>query len=513
MAPLGVGIRLPLRRHRHRIARVARGERLGVPHRPQGGIRGARLGPARGTHPGQAGCGLARTPAGAARRRRLLAAGRDVRGPAGGAAARLLRRGRADRAGEGLKVPVLLCIGLSHKQVPIAVREQLAVATEDLPGRLARLRAMPAVREAMLLSTCNRVEVFAVADARNAADDVLRDLGPLAAEHALIRVEEEALLHLFRVTASLDSMVVGEAQIQGQVKEAHARAQEAGASGAALARAVSAALSAAKRVRTETAIARGVVSISSVAVRMAHKVLGDPSGRTVLLIGAGEMAQLAARELRAGGASEVLVANRSAAAAEALAKEVGGIAVGLGELADVVLCSTAAQQPLVTRDLVARASKVRRFRPLFFIDLAVPRNVDPAVNQLENVYVYDLDDLERVAAQNRDLRVQEVQRAEAIVREEIVAYARAKQERAAVPVLGRLRAQAQALADAEVELFGLQETGDPEPTEREDPPPPASGEPPAASREPPVASREPPVARREPPGETGADVLPLTGRK
>jgi len=354
-------------------------------------------------------------------------------------------------------VPVLLCVGLSHKQVPIAVREQLAVSAEDLPGRLARLRGLAGVREAMLLSTCNRLEVFAVADARTCADDLLRDLGPLAAEHALTRYEDEALLHLFRVTASLDSMVVGEAQIQGQVKEAHARALEAGACGAALSRALAAALSAAKRVRTETGIARGAVSISSVAVQMAHKVLGDLSGRAVLLIGAGEMAQLAARELHAGGASELLVANRSAAVAEALAQEVGGIAVGIAELpallerADVVLCSTAAHQPIVTRELVGRAIKARRYRALFLIDLALPRNVEPAANQLENVYVYDLDDLEGVAAQNRELRQQEVQRAEAIVLEEITAYARAKQERAAVRVLARLRAQAQALADAEVE--------------------------------------------------------------
>ena len=354
-------------------------------------------------------------------------------------------------------MPVLLCVGLSHKQVPIAVREQLAVSVEELPGRLARLRTLPGVREAMLLSTCNRLEVFAVAEARTAADDLLRDLGNLAAEHAITRFEDDALLHLFRVTASLDSMVVGEAQIQGQVKEAHARAQEAGACGAALTRVLSAALSAAKRVRTETAIARGAVSISSVAVQMAHKVLGDLSGRAVLLVGAGEMAQLAARELHAGGASQVLVANRSSSAAEALAKEVSGIAVGLQELpallerADVVLCSTAAQQPIVTRELVGRVLKARRYRPLFLIDLALPRNIDPGANALENVYVYDLDDLERVAAQNRELREQEVQRAEAIVREEITAYARAKQERAAVPVLARLRQQAQALADAEVE--------------------------------------------------------------
>ena len=354
-------------------------------------------------------------------------------------------------------MPVLLCVGLSHKQVPIGVREQLAVSTDDLPSRLARLRALPGVREAMLLSTCNRLEVFAIADARTAADDVLRDLGPLAVEHAVTRFEDEALLHLFRVTASLDSMVVGEAQIQGQVKEAHARAQEASACGPGLTRVLSAALTAAKRVRTETAIARGAVSVSSVAVQMAHKVLGDLSGRSVLLVGAGEMAQLAARELHSGGASELLVANRSAPAAEALAKEVRGIAVGLGELpallerADVVLCSTGAHQPIVTRELVARVLKARRFRPIFFIDLALPRNIEPAVNQLENVYVYDLDDLERVAAQNREVRENEMQRAEAIVREEITAYARAKQERAAVPVLARLRAHAQALADAEVE--------------------------------------------------------------
>jgi glutamyl-tRNA reductase len=289
------------------------------------------------------------------------------------------------------------------------------------------------------------------------ADDVLRDMGPLAAEHAVTRFEEDALLHLFRVTASLDSMVVGEAQIQGQVKEAYSRAQEAGACGAALARALSAALSAAKRVRTETSIARGAISLSSVAVQMAQKVLGDLSGRAVLLVGAGETAQLAARELHAYGASQLLVANRTSAAAEALAKDVSGIAVSLLELpallerADVVLCSTASRQPLVTRDLVSRVIKARRYRPLFLIDLALPRNIEPAVNQLENAYVYDLDDLERIAAQNRGLREQEVQLAEAIVREEITAYARAKQERAAMPVLARLRAHAQALADAEAE--------------------------------------------------------------
>jgi glutamyl-tRNA reductase len=354
-------------------------------------------------------------------------------------------------------MPVLLCVGLSHKQAPIAVREQLAVPEEQLSERLGRLRALPGVREAMILSTCNRLEIFAVADERTAADDILRELGPLAAPHAVERAGDEALLHLFRVAASLDSMVVGEAQILGQVKEAHGQAASAGASGPVLARSLARALSAAKRVRTETAIARGAVSVSSIAVQLARKVLGDLAGRSVLLLGAGEMAQLAARELCSGGASELLVANRSAAAAEELAREVRGVAVSLAELpalverADVVLCSTSAREPVVTRDLMVRAARARRFRPIFLIDLALPRNVDPQVNALENVYVYDMDDLESVAARNRGLREQELERAEEIVREEVAAFLASAQERTALPVLARLRQMAQALAEAEAE--------------------------------------------------------------
>jgi glutamyl-tRNA reductase len=354
-------------------------------------------------------------------------------------------------------MPEMLCVGLSHREAPLALREQASVPPDQLPARLARLKALPGVREAMLLSTCNRLEIFAVADERAVAEDLVRELGPSAAQRATIRFEEDALAHLFRVTASLDSMVPGEAQVQGQVKEAHARAVEAGACGPALSRALSAALSAAKRVRTETAIARGAVSVSSLAVQMTEKVLGDISSRSVLLIGAGEMAQLAARELRAGGATELLVANRSEAHAQELATSVGGVAVGLSglaaslERADVVICSTGAQKPVVTPDLVAGALKARRGRPLFLIDLALPRNVDPAVNELENTYVYDLDDLERVAARNRRLREQEQERAEAIVREELAAYVRRKRERAAVPVLARLHAEAQGVAESELE--------------------------------------------------------------
>ena len=197
---------------------------------------------------------------------------------------------------------VFLCVGLSHKDTPIAVREQVAVSAEALPERLARLKGLPGVAEAMMLSTCNRLEVFAIAEGEAAASDLLAELGAAAAPHAQVREGEQALRHLFRVAASLDSMVVGEAQILGQVKDAAAAAQSAGAAGGALSGAVARALQSAKRVRTQTALARGAVSLSTVAVQLVRKVLGDLTGRSVLLVGAGEMAQLAARELRQSGA-------------------------------------------------------------------------------------------------------------------------------------------------------------------------------------------------------------------
>ncbi|MFL5399781.1 MAG: glutamyl-tRNA reductase, partial [Myxococcales bacterium] len=346
---------------------------------------------------------------------------------------------------------------LSHREVPISVREQVAVSSEELPERLRRLKSIPGVQEAFLVSTCNRLEIFSIAESRTVADDLLREIGPAGAPHAVVRSDDDALAHLFRVAASLDSMVVGEAQILGQMKEAHELARRHGAAGACLGRLMARAQSAAKRVRTETQIARGAVSVASVAVQLARKVLGDLSGRTVLLIGAGEMAQLAARELHQNSASDMLVANRSTARAEEIAREVSGVAVNLAELpnllerADVVLCSTGAREPVVTHEMMVRALKARRYRPAFLIDLAVPRNVEPSVNELENVYVYDMDDLERVASENRELREQELARAEAIVREELAALRKAERERTAVPVLARLREHAQGVAKMEAE--------------------------------------------------------------
>ena len=351
---------------------------------------------------------------------------------------------------------MLLCVSVSHKQAPISVREQLAVPAAQLPARLARLKCIPGVREAFLLATCNRLEIFAEASERGVADDLVRELGPQAAPHAAVRFETDALLHLLRVAASLDSMVVGEAQILGQLKDAVTAARTSGALGPRLGQAVATAVTAARRVRTETGIARGAVSVASVAAQLARKVLGDLEGKCVLLLGAGEMAQLAARELKADGVRELLVANRSPEHARTLAREVGGVPVSLKDLpallerVDVVVCSTGAPHAIVTRELMERARKARRYRPIFLIDLSLPRNVEPAVNGLENTYLYDLDDLERVAAENRDLRNGELIRAEEILREELAAHLAAARQQGAAPVIKQLRAQAEAIAEAEL---------------------------------------------------------------
>src|SRR6185295_171915 len=295
----------------------------------------ARLGPVRLADPGAPGGRLARPARRHAGRGRLPPARRHLRGAS---------QCRSSAAGDGRMT--VLCVGLSHKQAPIAVREQLAVKEGEIDARLRQITSLPGVREALLISTCNRIEIFAIADDRAAGEDVLESLGPTAAPHAVCRFEEEALRHLFRVAASLDSMVVGEAQILGQVKEAAVHAQRAGALGPYLSKALARATTAAKRVRTETEIARGAISLSSVAVKLAHKLLGSLEGRSVLLLGAGEMAQLAARELRSAGARELLVANRKPQHAEALAREVDGVPVSLAELpgllerADVAICST-----------------------------------------------------------------------------------------------------------------------------------------------------------------------------
>ena len=358
----------------------------------------------------------------------------------------------------------ILVVGINHHTAPVEVRERLAFADEELPAALETLMAEDSLREAMILSTCNRVEVWAAAEAPAAVREVLanhlakaRGVDPETLRPLLYAREGlEAVAHLFRVAASLDSMVVGEPQILGQVKAAYAQAHAAGAAGPLLSRAVHAAFRAAKRIRTETAIARSAVSVSYAAVELARKIFGDLGGKAVLLLGAGEMSELAARHFRDRGIARLLVANRTPGRAEELARQIGGEALPSLEAAlhnaeaDIVLCSTAAPGYLVTRVDAQRLLAARRHRPVFFIDIAVPRNVEPSVNELDGAYLYDIDDLQAVVESNRKEREREAERAEALVLEELDRFAGRLADRAAVPTIRSLRERVEEIRQEEL---------------------------------------------------------------
>ncbi len=360
-------------------------------------------------------------------------------------------------------------VGLSHKTAPVEVRERLAVASGELPQLLSQLKAQDGVEEAMLVSTCNRVEAYVYGGAEG-AESVKRCLaqrgGPGAENSLYTRSGGEALTHLFRVCCSLDSMILGEPQILGQVKDSFAGAQEAASIAGAMTQAAQAAFATAKRVRTETSIGSSPVSMASAAVELARKIFGGLDGRTVLLVGAGAMSELCAKHL-SEGTSRILVVNRTLERAQNLALEVGGIAHPWEKLtdllaeADIVVSSTAAQRPVLTVSMIHSVLKQRHYRPLFLVDLAVPRDIEPGVDKLENVYAYDVDDLQHVVDQGRSAREQEAKRAEAIVAEEVERFLRARQVRDAVPVLALLRNRAEEIARLEVEktlsLFGEEE--------------------------------------------------------
>lgn len=347
----------------------------------------------------------------------------------------------------------LVVIGLSHQTAPLDIRERLAFPDEDLKTDLVEFAALPGVGEAVIVSTCNRVEIYAGASDPAVAGPVLRRRlaerhgvdRALLADHLYERSGDDGVRHLFRVASSLDSLVVGEPQILGQIKEAFVRAVEAGAAGPVLQRCMHRALKVARKVRTDTAIGRESVSVSSVAVDLARKIFGTLKGRPVLLVGAGKMSHLAARKLQGEGAPEVLVANRSRDKAEAMAKEFGGRACDLarlGELlveADIVFASTAAREYVIQPDMVGSAMRSRRHRPLFIIDTAVPRNVDPRVNDLDNVYLFDMDDLQRVVASNQAERMREAAAAETLVEQEVAAFAGWRQTLSVVPTVVALR--------------------------------------------------------------------------
>lgn len=351
----------------------------------------------------------------------------------------------------------LFLVGLSHKSAPIDVRERVALSGEDLKAALTELKQMDGVGEAFVVSTCNRVEVFVQAAGEGPARHFFTSRAEQATEHLYVKRGSEAVRHLFRVASSLDSMVVGEQQILGQVKEAYGLASAASAAGGFMSRLCNRAFVTAKRVRTETDIGKGATSMSQVAVDLVAKIFGDLERRSILLVGAGKMGALSAKALKVLGADAVLVTNRSPERGQALADQVGGTFrpwASLEDLlveADVVIVSTGAPTFVLTADMIRRAMKRRRHRNLCLIDLAVPRNVDPACGDLDEVYAYDVDDMQKVVSANHEARRGEAVRAEAIVEAEVAAFAQEREVRAALPVLVELRKRAEAIARAEAE--------------------------------------------------------------
>ena len=361
----------------------------------------------------------------------------------------------------------LLVLGINHTSAPIEVREKLAFLERDLPRALSALSALPPVREGALLSTCNRTEAYAVAETNaGPLENVLAEF--LAGWHGLSRHEFDGHLycyqagaaanHLFSVSSGLDSMILGEPDIQRQVRTALEAAQSANSLGARLNRLFQDALVTGKRTRTETGIARGTFSVGAAAVELATQIFGESlAGHTVLVLGAGKMSEVTARHLQARGAPAVLVANRTFEKAEALAAQFGGTAKRFDDLsallaaADIVVCSTAAPHPIVTRDLVQSAMRVRRGRPLYLIDIAVPRDVEASVDTLENVHLYNIDHLQELVAGARQSRAGEVTRAREIVKASTAEYLRWERSLQVAPLIVGVRRQLDTARQAELE--------------------------------------------------------------
>ncbi|MDH3199707.1 MAG: glutamyl-tRNA reductase [Myxococcales bacterium] len=345
-----------------------------------------------------------------------------------------------------------LVVGLSHRTAPVEVRERLAVAPERLEDELREIGAKGSFDEALLISTCNRVELYATSAnpteaIRSARHTLASRLPDTASEDVLYTERGVAVVrHAFRVASSLDSMVVGEPQILGQVKEAYDAARSAGTAGTLLGRCFSQAFSTAKRIRNETGIAQGTVSVSSIACELAKKIFGNLDGRRTLLFGAGEMGEAAARSLRQTG-TRLHVINRSEERAETLASACGGRPVPYERLttelaeADVVIASTASTKFILTPELMKGVVRSRRHRPLFIIDIAVPRDVDPRVGTMDNVFVYDVDDLQQVAEENLAVRAREATQAERIIEEEVESFLTWRRSLELAPTIVALRKQ------------------------------------------------------------------------
>jgi glutamyl-tRNA reductase len=358
----------------------------------------------------------------------------------------------------------LILLGLNHKTAPVELREKLAAIAPDPADAYQALRQIPEIQEVLLYATCNRVEVlFATADPLAATPRVMAfftsqpELAATDLTGALYELrEDEAVNHLFQVACGLDSMVLGEPQVLGQVKAAYREAANQQATGPLLNRLLHKTFSVAKKVRTETGIGGMAVSISYAAVELARKIFGDLKDKTSLLIGAGEMAELAVEHLKRHGVARLIVANRTLSRGLELAGRFGGTAVSLAELenqllvADIVISSTGAPEIILTKDQVKGVMRRRKQRPLFLIDIAVPRDLDPAINDLDNVFLYNIDDLQGVIQANLVHRQEEAVKAHRIIEAETHKFLQWRETLALTPTIVALREKAQQIIEAEL---------------------------------------------------------------
>jgi glutamyl-tRNA reductase len=358
----------------------------------------------------------------------------------------------------------LLLVGVSHRTAPIELRERLDFSARGVDRALTALSRTEMHHEATIVSTCNRVELYVGCDeldtARTSIQQFLSEFHGIPADqlapHIYFKTGHDAAAHLFRVAAGLDSLVMGEPQILGQVKEAFAVASQMGCTGALLNKLFHSAFAAGKRVRSETALAEGAVSVSYAAVELARKIFGDLKGRTVLVVGAGEMGKLTAIHMQSQGIGRLIITSRTAAHATALALSLDGSATPWEALnttlveADILITATGASTPIISRTLVSQTMKARRQRPLFIIDIAVPRDVEGATGDLEQVFLYNIDDLQAVVQENLSKRSTEAADAEKIIAQELSKFAGWLNSRSVVPTIVALRQRFESIRQSEL---------------------------------------------------------------
>ncbi len=358
----------------------------------------------------------------------------------------------------------LLLVGVSHRTAPVELRERLDFSTRGVDRALAALAGTPAHHEAAIVSTCNRVELYVACDdaapAQSAVHGFLSDFhgipGDLLAPHLYAKIGPDAVRHLFRVAAGLDSLVMGEPQVLGQVKDAYSLASQMGCTGPLLNKLFHAAFTAGKRVRSETTLSEGAVSVSYAAVALARKIFGNLKGRTVLVLGAGEMGKLTAIHMRSQGIGRLIIMSRTAAHATALAQSIDGTAMpwesmntALAE-ADILITATGSSVPIISRAMIEQTMRARRQRPLFIIDIAVPRDVESNAGDLEQVFLYNIDDLQAVVQENLSKRGTEASQAETIVAQEVSKFLNWLNSRGAVPTVVALRQRFEGIRQSEL---------------------------------------------------------------